>query len=149
MRPFIGQYPYILDPKNRLFVPPKYREELSEEKKDYFVLNSGMEGCLNLFLPSQWNRFLDGNSEVFRTANKEEERAFKRKFFAEAIEVPVDVQGRILVPPLLKDYAGLRKDVYVIGVGNRAEVWDKGRWEFYYRKRIQPSMKKFSKNLEI
>jgi transcriptional regulator MraZ len=145
----IGRYDYSLDPKNRLAVPPKYREALAQEKGRSFFLTSGMEGCLYLFLPSQWEKLLADDLKTFSLPDKEAERAFKRKFFSEAVEVEPDAQGRILVPQYLKEHAGLKADVLVQGAGNRAEVWDARRWTDYERKMVAPAYKKIGKSLEI
>jgi MraZ protein len=145
----IGRYDYSLDPKNRLAVPPKYREALALEKGRSFYLTSGMEGCLYLFLPSQWEKLLEGDLKMFSLPDKEQERAFKRKFFSEALEVEPDAQGRILVPQYLKEHAGLRFDVLVQGAGRRAEIWDAKRWSDYEKKMIAPAYKKIGKSLEI
>jgi MraZ protein len=145
----IGRYDYSLDPKNRLAVPPKYREALGQEKGRSFYLTSGMEGCLYLFLPSQWEKMLAGDLRMFSMPDKEQERAFKRKFFSEAVEVEPDAQGRILVPQYLKEHAGLKDAVLVQGAGTRAEVWDSKRWTDYERRVIAPTYKKVGKSLEI
>ena len=83
----IGRYEYVLDGKNRLAIPPKFREALIQEKGSCFYLTSGLEGCLYLFLPSQWRRLLESDLQAFTLPDKQEERAFKRKFFSEATEV--------------------------------------------------------------
>jgi len=145
----IGRYDYSLDPKNRLAVPPKYRETLALEKGRSFYLTSGMEGCLYLFLPSQWEKLLEGDLKMFSLPDKEQERAFKRKFFSEALEVEPDAQGRILIPQYLKEHAGLRFDVLVQGAGRRAEIWDAKRWSDYEKKMVAPAYKKIGKSLEI
>ena len=145
----IGRYDYSLDPKNRLAVPPKYRETLAQEKGRSFYLTSGMEGCLYLFLPNQWEKLLAGDLKMFALPDKEQERAFKRKFFSEAVEVEPDAQGRILVPQYLKEHAGLRGGVLVQGAGNRAEIWDSKRWAAYEKSTIAPAYKKIAKSLEI
>ena len=145
----IGRYDYALDLKNRLAVPPKYRETLAQEKGRSFYLTSGMEGCLYLFLPSQWEKLLADDLKMFSLPDKEAERAFKRKFFSEAVEVEPDAQGRILVPQYLKEHAGLKDAVLVQGAGNRAEVWDVKRWNGYEKKMVAPAYKKISKSLEI
>lgn len=149
MAPLIGRYDYSLDPKNRLAVPPKYREALAQEKGRSFFLTSGMEGCLYLFLPSQWEKLLRDDLKTFALPDKEQERAFKRKFFSEAVEVEPDAQGRILVPQYLKDHAQLRCSVLVQGAGNRAEIWDEKRWTAYERTMIAPAYKKIAKSVEI
>ena len=145
----IGRYDYSLDPKNRLAIPPTYRETLAQEKGRSFYLTSGMDGCLYLFLPNQWEKLLADDLKMFSLPDKEQERAFKRKFFSEAVEVEPDAQGRILVPQYLKEHAGLRFDVLVQGAGNRAEIWDSKRWAAYEKSTIAPAYKKIGKSLEI
>ena len=145
----IGRYDYSLDPKNRLALPPNYREILAQEKGRSFYLTSGMDGCLYLFLPAQWEKMLADDLKMFSMPDKEQERAFKRKFFSEAVEVEPDAQGRILVPQYLKEHAGLRFDVLVQGAGNRAEIWDVKRWAAYEKSTIAPAYKKIGKSLEI
>ena len=145
----IGRYDYALDPKNRLAVPPKYRETLAQEKGRSFYLTSGMEGCLYLFLPSHWEKMLADDLKMFSLPDKEQERAFKRKFFSEALEVEADAQGRILIPQYLKAHAGLRFDVLFQGAGNRAEIWDAKRWSDYAKKTVAPAYRKIGKSLEI
>lgn len=145
----IGRYEYSLDPKNRLGIPPKYREALAAEKGKTFFLTSGMEGCLYLFLPSQWNKLLENDLQAFALPDKEQERAFKRKFFSEATEVEVDSAGRILVPHYLKSHAALKGAVLVQGAGKRAEIWDSGKWAAYNRLKVTPTYKMVSKSVEI
>ena len=146
---FIGQYLHSIDAKNRLSIPPSFRDKLHEEKAKGFIMTTGLDGCLWLFLPSQWENLLSGKLAAISLPDKEMERAFKRKFFAEAVEAPVDPQGRVLVPQLLKGYAGLRKNVFVQGANTRIEIWDEATWKRYSKNRIQPSLKKFGKVLEI
>lgn len=145
----IGRYEYSLDPKNRLGIPPKYREFLKGEKSKSFFLTSGMEGCLYLFLPSQWNKLLENDLQAFALADKEQERAFKRKFFSEATEVELDSAGRILVPHYLKAHAALKNSVLVQGAGKRAEIWDSSRWRAYDLKQVEPTYRRVSKSVEI
>ncbi|MBI4055118.1 MAG: division/cell wall cluster transcriptional repressor MraZ [Elusimicrobia bacterium] len=147
--PLIGQYRFAIDKKNRLFIPSRFRDALQQEKGHCFILTNGLDGCLYLYLPSHWERLLREKLDSLSVKNKGVERAFKRKFFSEAAETPVDTQGRILVPPLLKEYAGLRRTVYVQGIGTRIEIWDQMRWERYYRRWITPSLKRFARELEI
>ena len=145
----IGRYEYALDPKNRLSIPPKFREALVQEKERRFYLTCGMEGCLYLFLPSQWNKLLENDLQAFSLPNKEQERAVKRKFFSEAIDVELDSAGRILIPQYLKAHAGLRAKVLVQGAGKRAEIWDSGKWNSYNKSKVEPTYRTVSKRLEI
>ena len=145
----IGRYEYALDSKNRLGIPPKFREALLQEKADRFFLTSGMDGCLYLYLPSQWNKLQENDLQAFSLPDKEQERAFKRKFFSEAMDVEVDSAGRVLVPQYLKAHAGLKGDVLVQGAGTRAEIWDRAKWAAYNKSKVEPTFKKVSKSIEI
>jgi MraZ protein len=145
----IGRYEYALDDKNRLAIPPKYRELLTQEKAKSLFVTSGMEGCLYLYLPSQWNQLVDGGLQAFAMPDKEKERAFKRKFFSEAAEVELDGAGRILVPQYLKAHAGLKGQVLVQGAGNRAEIWDSRRWQAYQKSKVEPAYRSVSKSIEL
>lgn len=144
----IGQYLHTIDAKNRLFIPTSFRERLTAEKGESFILTTGLEGCLWLFLPSQWES-VSGKLAAISLADKELERAYKRKFFAEAAEAALDPQGRVLVPQRLKEYAALSKNVFVQGANTRIELWDEARWKQYSKQKIQPSLAKFGKVLEI
>ena len=128
MPALIGKYEYSLDPKNRMFIPPRYRTHLAEEKGLHFILSLGLDQCLYLFLPSQWERLISDNQSSGSIKDKRKLRAFKRQLFSSAIEAPLDDQGRILIPPSLMDHAGLGKEVIVAGTGTKAEIWDKRRW---------------------
>jgi MraZ protein len=145
----IGRYEYTLDPKNRLGIPPKFKEALSLEKGERFYITSGLEGCLYLFLPSQWNRLLENNLQSLSLSNTEEERAFKRKFFAEAVDIELDGVGRVLLPQYLKIYAGLGSTILVQGAGTRAEIWDAQRWQAYNRTKAEPAYRQATKSLKL
>jgi MraZ protein len=149
MKSFYGEYQFVIDPKNRVFIPSKFREELKKEKEKHFMLTIGLDNCLYLFLPSLWNELIKNNMEVFKTDNREEERAFKRFFFSNASEVEVDDQGRILIPSAQKKYADIKKDIIILGVGNKIELWSREKWEAYKNQRISSSLNKFSKILDI
>jgi MraZ protein len=145
----IGRYEYALDGKHRLGIPPKFRDALRQEKGRGLYLTSGLEGCLYLFLPSQWSRLLENDLQAFSLPDKEQERAFKRKFFSEAVEVELDAAGRILIPQYLRDHAGLKSRLLVQGAGKRAEIWDIGRWKAYSRSKVEPTYRRVSRSLEI
>ncbi|MDE2238037.1 MAG: cell division/cell wall cluster transcriptional repressor MraZ, partial [Elusimicrobia bacterium] len=99
--------------------------------------------------PSQWNRLLDNDLRAFSLPDKRQERAFKRKFFAEATDVEPDRAGRILIPGYLKEHAGLRTSVLVQGAGSRAEIWDCRRWGAYTKANVAPAYALAGKSLEI
>lgn len=120
---FMGRYNHTIDPKGRLSIPSKYREILGEE----FVVSKGMDGCLFVYANEDWNEF-EKKLTSLPLINKEA-RSFARFFLAGAATVEVDKQGRILLPANLRDFAGLDKDVVLVGVGSRIEIWSKDKWE--------------------
>ncbi|MDE6208380.1 MAG: division/cell wall cluster transcriptional repressor MraZ [Lachnospiraceae bacterium] len=120
---FMSEYTHSIDAKGRVIVPVKFRESLGDE----FVVTQGLDGCLFVFPNEEWNIF-EEKLKSLPMSNKDA-RKFVRFFLAGAAVVEMDKQGRILIPPVLRGFAGLEKDVVVVGVGNRVEIWDKSRWD--------------------
>lgn len=120
---FMSEYNHSIDAKGRVIVPAKFREELGET----FVVTQGLDGCLFVFPNSEWQNF-EEKLKSLPMANKDA-RKFVRFFLAGAALVEVDKQGRILLPSVLREFAALEKDVVLVGVGSRVEIWDKNRWE--------------------
>ena len=120
---FMGEYNHTIDAKGRLIVPSKFRESLG----DVFVVTKGLDGCLFVYDNEEWNVFEEKLKSLPLT-NKDA-RTFVRFFLAGAAEVEVDKQGRILVPGVLREFAGLKKDVVLIGVASRIEIWDRERFD--------------------
>ena len=123
MRMFMGEYNHTIDAKGRLIIPSKFREALGDE----FVVTKGLDGCLFVFDGIEWSAF-EEKLKALPITNKDA-RQFVRFFLAGAASVEVDKQGRILVPNVLREFADLSKDVTLIGVGSRIEIWDKTRYE--------------------
>jgi MraZ protein len=125
---FIGEFQHSLDEKGRVAVPAKFRREISGGA----IITRGFDKCLFIFTKKDWEIFAKKLMGVsFAQANS---RAFGRNIFSGASDVDIDSQGRILVPDYLRKYAGLKKLVTIIGVYNRAEIWDEGTWEEYRTK---------------
>ena len=120
---FMSQYNHTVDTKGRLIVPSKFREQLGDE----FVVTKGMDGCLFVYANDAWNAF-EQKLTSLPLINKEA-RKFARFFLAGAASVEVDKQGRILLPTNLRQFAGLEKDVVLVGVGSRIEIWSLENWE--------------------
>lgn len=120
---FMSEYNHTVDAKGRLIIPSKFREILGEE----FVVTKGMDGCLFVYANEDWNAF-EQKLTSLPLINKEA-RQFARFFLAGAAQVEVDKQGRILVPANLREFAGLDKDVVLVGVGSRIEIWSKTNWD--------------------
>jgi len=128
MQALIGRYEHGLDEKNRLFVPSRYREQLAAEGGKHFFLAVGVDKCVSIFLPSQWEAFLT-ELKAYKFKTVAEKRATMLRFFSCAKEVCPDEQGRIVVPAELKEHAGLRKEALIVGMGTRAEIWDQTSFE--------------------
>jgi len=122
---FMGEYQHSIDNKGRLIIPAKFREELG----DTFVITKGLDNCLFVYPNSEWKIFEEKLKTLpITNANA---RKFVRFFLAGAVECNVDKQGRILIPNNLRTYSGLDKDVILIGVTNRVEIWSKDNWDDY------------------
>ncbi|MCX7921315.1 MAG: division/cell wall cluster transcriptional repressor MraZ [Clostridia bacterium] len=122
---FYGEYQHTVDTKGRVIVPAKFREGLGEK----FILTKGLDNCLFAYSSEEWTN-LETKLKSLPFTDKDV-RAFVRFFFAGATECEVDKQGRILIPQNLREYSGLDKEIYVIGVSTRVEIWDKDKWENY------------------
>ena len=120
---FMGEYNHTVDPKGRLIIPAKFREQLGDE----FVVTKGLDGCLFVFPQNEWESF-QGKLKTLPLINKDA-RKFTRFFLAGAAEMEVDKQGRILIPSVLREFAALEKDVVFVGVGSRIEIWNRAGWD--------------------
>lgn len=120
---FMGEYNHTIDVKGRLIIPAKFRETLG----DKFIVTKGLDGCLFVYPKNEWSLFED-KLKVLPLTNKDA-RQFTRFFLAGAAACEVDKQGRILLPQVLRDFAQLEKEVVLIGVANRVEIWSKINWE--------------------
>ncbi len=120
---FMGEYNHTVDEKGRLIIPAKYREELGNE----FVVTKGLDGCLFAYGLSEW-QVLEEKLRALPLTNKDA-RAFARFMLAGAASVEIDKQGRILLPQVLRNFAEIEKEVVLIGVASRFEIWNRTRWE--------------------
>lgn len=120
---FMGEYNHTIDTKGRLIIPSKFREALG----DTFVVTKGLDGCLFVYDNAEWTAFEEKLRALPMTSA--DSRKFVRFFLAGAAEVEVDKQGRILLPAVLREFAGLDKDVVLVGVASRIEIWNREKWE--------------------
>lgn len=121
----VGEYPYSLDDKGRVFVPARWREELSEG----VVITWGPERFLYVMPRARFVELASRLKELSIT--QKDIRDYNRLFFGKAQEEQMDKQGRIAIPQRLRDYAGLTKEVVLTGVSDQAEIWDRVAWESY------------------
>lgn len=121
----MGEYQHSIDNKGRVSIPVRFREELG----DTFVATKGLDHSLFVYPMEEWQRLAQKlRSLPFTRADA---RAFARFFFSGATELEPDKQGRVLLPQLLREHAKITKDVVIIGVSNRVEIWSKEVWEEY------------------
>lgn len=120
---FVGEYNHTIDAKGRVMVPAKLRDGLGES----FYVTKGMDGCLFAYTTEEFEKFQTNLMSLPLT--KKELRDVQRIFLAGADSPEPDKQGRILIPQVLREHAGLLKEVVFLGVGNRVEIWDKEKWE--------------------
>jgi len=125
---FIGEYHYIIDSKKRLTVPPKFRKTLGEKA----VITRGLDNCLFLYPQKDWQELAEKLSKL--PLSQANARGFARIMLSGAMDVDIDSLGRILIPDYLKDYAKLNKNVVVVGLYNRIEIWSEEKWQEYKQK---------------
>jgi len=128
---FRGRYPHTIDPKGRLSIPAKYREELAARGTDTLVLTEG-DHCILAYPMDEWERFEEKLRQQPQLAP--EMRNFLRVVVASAKDCPVDRAGRTLVPPELREFAGLSKDVMIVGSLTKFEIWNRERWNDHYQR---------------
>lgn len=121
----MGEYQHTLDAKGRLIIPAKFREELGQGA----VLTRGLDNCLFLFPAPEWESLETKLKTLPLT--KSDARQFVRFLFSGATECEIDKQGRISIPPNLREFAVINKDAVVIGVSSRIEIWSTEKWESY------------------
>lgn len=114
-----GEYQHTLDTKGRLSIPARLREELG----NVFYVTLSMDKCLSAYSAESWQKFSDKVNEMPYVKQRK-----MRPLFAYAAKCEIDAQGRILLPQNLRDYAGLIKNVTVVGSNNHAEFWDSDSW---------------------
>ncbi len=127
---FYGEFEHSIDRKGRLILPAKFREVAKNQFVEKFFVTRGLDKCLFMFSEEEWR----SQENKFKTMSftKQQSRTFNRLLFSGAVEVGFDKQGRILVPQYLKDFAEIKRDVMIVGVSNRIEIWAKDKWHDFY-----------------
>lgn len=127
---FYGEYLHSIDRKGRLILPAKFRDSAKSNFIEKFFVTRGLDKCLFMFAEEEWRAQENKFKSISFT--KQQARIFNRLYFSGAVEVIPDKQGRILVPQYLKDFAEIKKDVVIVGVSNRVEIWAKDKWQDFY-----------------
>ena len=127
---FYGEHEHALDKKGRIIIPSNFRDFFKEHYIERVYITRGLDKCLFLFTEEDWKT----QESKFKSIpfTKSEARKFNRLYFSGATEAICDKQGRILIPRYLKEYAEIKKEVMIIGVSNRIEIWAKDKWQEYY-----------------
>jgi MraZ protein len=120
---FLGRHHHSLDAKGRLAIPARFRDELAGG----VVLTRGIDRCLSLYPLAEWEPLAAKVNAL--PLSDPDARAFRRLVFSEAVDLALDGQGRILLPPELRGYAGIEREVVVIGVNAYLEIWSPERWD--------------------
>ena len=122
---FIGEYRHSLDNKGRIIVPARFRDELNGS----FIITRGLDTCLFGFTMEEWSN--QGSKISTLPLTQGDARAFSRLFFSGAAECEMDKQGRLNIPPVLREHARIDKEIVSIGVDRRIEIWSRAEWEKY------------------
>lgn len=123
---FLGQYEHTIDEKGRLIIPARFRELLGEN----FIITFGLDMCLFVYPQEEW-KDLSEKLKLLPLGQKDA-RAFKRILFSRANAGVLDTQGRMVIMKYLRDYARIEREVMVIGVQDRIEIWSKEIWQKYF-----------------
>ena len=141
-RLFLGEHRHALDDKGRVIFPARMRDELGAQ----VVLQKGIESCVYVFPPEEWEREVEKVSSLPTT--NPQARRYRRFFFSQAQSERIDRQGRLTIPQGFRDYAALTKDVVIAGVGQRIEIWDAGAWDAQ-RSESEDTVEDFASELGI
>lgn len=127
---FYGEYAHSIDRKGRIILPAKFREVAKANFVEKFFITRGLDKCLFMFSEEEWR----SQEQKFRALSftKQESRKFNRVYFSGAVDIVIDGQGRFIVPQFLKDFAGIKREVVIIGVSNRIEIWSQEIWRQFY-----------------
>jgi MraZ protein len=130
MTGFLGEYEATLDAKGRFLLPAGFKKQLPEEETNRFVINRGFEKCLALYPMRTWEPLFAKITGLNEFDPKQ--REFRRAFLNGATYVEPDTAGRILLPPSLKVYAELQKDIVLMATGDKIEIWDSNKYKQFF-----------------
>lgn len=122
---FVGEFSHNIDSKGRIIMPVKFREQLGEQ----FMITKGLDGCLFVYPMEVWEELAENLGKL--PSNQKSARMLQRTFLAGASEAEPDKQGKVLITQPHRLHAGLTKEVVIIGVSKRVEIWDAERWRAY------------------
>lgn len=124
---FIGEFQHNIDTKGRLSIPMQFREAINATPDRSLIITGNLDGCLVLYPSTEWNNFREKASKL--PSLDTNVRRFLRFFYSKAAPCCLDRQGRILIPPPLREFAALEGETSLVGMENKIEIWHKARWE--------------------
>ncbi len=130
MTGFLGEFEATLDAKGRFLLPAGFKKQLPESETNRFVINRGFEKCLALYPMRTWEPLFARITGLNEFDPKQ--REFRRAFLNGATYVEPDTAGRILLPPSLKVYAELQKDIVLMATGDKIEIWDSNKYKQFF-----------------
>ena len=139
---FVGEYSHNIDSKGRIIIPARFREQLG----DRFIITKGFENCLFVYPMEEWEKLSDSLSKL--PSNQNSARFLQRMFLSGASEAEPDKQGKVLITQPHREHAGLTKEVTIIGVSKRVEIWDSASWKAYEDSENEMSLEEAAENLE-
>ena len=142
---FLGEYEATIDAKGRFLLPSAIRKKLPESSSEQFVINRGFEKCLSLYPVKNWEPIFEGISKLNDFDPKV--REFRRYFFNGATELELDTAGRLLIPPNLRDHAGIGKDIVLVGSLQKIEIWDSKKYKEFFESMTPQSFSELAKEV--
>ena len=127
---FRGQFEHSLDSKGRVSIPSRFREALSSNYDERLIITN-FDDCLWAYPCAEWQKIEDRVAQLPQF--KPEVKALQRVFISAATECPIDKQGRILIPQILRDYAGIERELVFVGMTRRVEIWSNTRWQGIFK----------------
>lgn len=124
---FLGRFQHTVDSKGRVSIPRKFREVLSDRYEDKLIVTTDLDQCLAAYPMEEW-RLIEEKAKQLPSMQKEV-KDWLRFFYSGAVECELDRQGRILLSPSLREYARLSKDIVMLGMVKKIEIWDAKRWK--------------------
>ena len=138
---FFGEYSYKVDEKGRVPLPPKFRRDMKES----MILSRGPDKCISAYPLSEWKKLAD--SLTAKAVGRTDLRKLNRAIFGSAFSVSFDKQGRLILPPKLREYAEITDEIVVVGVNNTVELWNSVLW-VEEKKKSDEQVSQIIENLE-
>ena len=124
---FLGRFQHTVDSKGRVSIPIKFRETLADRYEEKLIVTTDLDQCLVAYPVEEWQLMQEKVKTI--PAMQQEVKDWLRFFYSGAVECPLDRQGRILLSPNLREYARITKEIVMLGIFNKIEIWDAKRWK--------------------